>query len=152
MEDIGKILNSLAEYTAQFFFIKHPEKDCSGINCVSDIRPGVLQNAEVLLNCACVEKAEILNGKLIIYARDPMLLADAKYSAKGVWEFIQQHIQDSYGLLLAIGKFDDDFSAPIEPIPYTTSAWQYLGPHLRDLSWSFGKDGYFNEMIRIFGQ
>jgi hypothetical protein len=152
METLEKALRSLGEYTAKFFYDRNSDRDIGGINCISDDRPGFLGQAEVILNQTCIEKAEILNGKLILYARDPMVLISHLYYKDTIWNYIQQKILEEYDLTLAIAKFDNDWTAPIEPIPYTLNAWEYIGPHLRDICKSFGKAEYRDNVIRIFGE
>lgn len=148
MEDIKEILKYLAESTAKYLFEKDPQKDSSGINCISDIRPDVLYRAAVIWDFVCIETAEIENGKLFIYARDPMMLVGQTYVTKGLWSYIQNELSTKYNILLAIGKYTG--TKVSETDTSTNDAWSYLGKYLLDLSNSFGTSSYANEMRRIF--
>lgn len=147
MADIHEVLHRLAEYTALYEF--NSRRNIAGnYGTLSDDHPQVLLSAASVWALTCIEKAEIFNQKLILYSRNFEDITSQHNSE--LWNFLQKSIKQEFNLTIAIGSWDGDFLAPIEPIPYTFEAWEDLVKYLRDIAKSFSQDGYRETCKRIF--
>jgi hypothetical protein len=148
MATITEILKRLAEYTVLYDANRsHP--NLGNIGTLSDNTPGLFSSAEVIWAVTCVEKAEIFNQKLILYARQPSFITDTAHIS--LWNYLQSEIKKEFGVTLAISMWDDDFIPPIEPVPYTLHAWDSLCGYLNSILSAYPGSYYRENLTRILG-